>query len=326
MTLLQLLANVFGGILTKDTRIAVQKKMYKHVYHTRQLPLQCSVFLLMTVLAETSRPNLSKTREYWRSIVETFRALAAKGMAEQGVTLSDTRAITVYPEYVFPILLYLLAHSAAFLRERDTGLLSIQRALAVFFEECLGSTNECAGFLQELIRRIRALDDGYAAETTNTRILAEVSAKVLGEILKTRSLSAKDVFSFPGSVQLPHFFKKPTKSTAALESTNFLPPSFSVIRLGFGGMFTFAHSPEAQPEMLVESQSEDEIDADIFGTTSKISQAVQKLYGDLTEDDIALISWKKMRQEIAEALGVEELDEEARTIAWKAIQSLHEDE
>ncbi|KNH07167.1 hypothetical protein XU18_2143 [Perkinsela sp. CCAP 1560/4] len=324
MQLLQSLSDVLGGVVSKDARLEVQKMLFKHVHTTNKLPLQCTVFLFITLLAENDRHNLSKVRDYVRSIVEKYRETALHEKKSQGVTLSDARAITCYPEYIFPILLYLLAHSAAFARERDSGLVSIQRVFVVFFEEVLGRTNESAGFLIELIRQLRSLDDRYYAESPNTRILCEVAARDLQEVLRNRLLSLEAVYSFPGSVQLPHFFTTPRKSSALLESTEFLPNNFTLIRMGFGGLFSLAHSSEIQLNSELEPTPE-EPEQEFSDTASQIAGIVKEKYGQLSEHEVALIPWKTMRQEIAKSLGVESLSDDARKYAWKAVQALHED-
>ena len=326
MHLLQGFAESLSEKDTKENRAALQKKLFHHLYRTGELPLQCTAFLLFTALAETDRHNLSKLREYVRVIVQKYRDMAIQQMASKRITLSDERAVAYYPEYIFPILLYLLAHSRVFVNEAEKSYLSIQRVFVIYFEEVLGQSNESASFLTALIQVIRSHDDRYDLASLNTRILCDVALLDLQEILNTRSVQADNIHTFPGEIQLPHFFAKPSPKAQSYDTQVLLCSDFNVIRTGFGGLLSCVNAKNNENQI---ADVLNELDKEALSNdtaAAKIAAVVKEKYGHLDADDVALISWKTMRKEIAVALGSTELSEEERKIAWQAVETLHTDE
>ena len=323
---LQNFANILCKEECKETRLIIQKKFYKHLRTPGAMPLQCTAFLLICALTDAHRSSIARSRDFLRNIIQKYRSFVMHQSTGERITLSDEKALSVYPEYIFPLLLYLLAHSPVFVSEGQSSFPSIQRAFYLFFEEVIGPANESASFLYALIHTMRVHDDRYNPASLNAKILCDVALRDLAEVLKTRSIHADSLFSYPGAIKLPHFFAKSSKNSPTLETEVLLQSDFSVIRIGPGGSLTCTDASKPKQEALRITHDLDEETLVADAGVQRITSIVQEKYGSMNSESVALLSWKTIRRDMASALQVDELDDFTRKVVWEAIEKLHENE
>eukprot|EP00759_Apiculatamorpha_spiralis_P047560 PhF_6_TR43164/c0_g1_i1/m.66107/K11267/PDS5; sister chromatid cohesion protein PDS5 len=313
---------------SKENRKILQGKLHEHLFLTVQLPLSCASLLFAMALLESDRQCMSRLRIFCRDVVSKYRGLLEQQPVMSRTTLSDLRAVAEYPEYILPRLVHSLAHHPTFRQEQTHSYPSIQRVLALFFEEVLRPNNVCASFLIEMIRKMKQLDDRWAPTSLNTKILCDVCSRVLQEVLSSKSVPADALRTYPGNVQFPNTFA-PAKETSNYADKSYLPADFAVIKLGFGGFNVPTKREEAgdreqSPPKRSKSESVSAASPGRTKLKARIFEWMETNITSLTENELGKITWKSLRKQLCEALHVDSLDDELKDYVWSVLEQIQD--
>ena len=187
-----------------EVRQEVQQKLAHHLLEGRG-DMQFSALLFLTAIAEESRSSFATLKAHVQDVGDRLRARQQTA----NVTLSENRALSCYLEYSIPAIVMCMAHHAFFNSERDNSFTAFQRVWHLLFDELLRSGTQCVSFVTEVLRKLKQHDDYFAPDTNSTRVICDLAAKVLNEVLAQKSVGLDTIKQFPGSVLLPQCFLKP---------------------------------------------------------------------------------------------------------------------
>ncbi|KAG5505947.1 hypothetical protein JIQ42_06742 [Leishmania sp. Namibia] len=183
-------------------RHAVQAKLAGHLLH-RTCDMRVAALLLLTAISEDSKSSYHRLR----GLVETVGDHLRAKQASQGASLSSPSALYCYWEYTTPFLVLFLAHHPYYASEAaEHQFVSFQRVWHLLIGELLRHGTQCAGFVVELLSKIKQADDALAPASDACRVMCDLASRVLLECLGQRQSRAEDLRRYPGAVLLPSFF------------------------------------------------------------------------------------------------------------------------
>ncbi|KAG5483918.1 hypothetical protein CUR178_06915 [Leishmania enriettii] len=183
-------------------RHAVQAKLAGHLLH-RTCDMRVAALLLLTAISEDSKSSYHRLR----GLVETVGDHLRVKQASQGASLSSPSALYCYWEYTTPFLVLFLAHHPYYASEAaEHQFVSFQRVWHLLIGELLRHGTQCAGFVVELLSKIKQADDALAPASNACRVMCDLASRVLLECLGQRQSRAEDLRRYPGAVLLPSFF------------------------------------------------------------------------------------------------------------------------
>jgi hypothetical protein len=186
-------------------RNEVQKRMGNHIQKGRA-DMRMFGLLCCTGLAETSRLTYNAARMVVQATGDKLRAMQAH---TPSVSLSDQRALKLFPEYSIPFMVQVLAHHKFFADEAKTNFIGYQRAFHLLFDELLRTGTQVVSFVHDLLRKLRNMDDAASPDSENTRVICDLGLKTLTAILSQRAVGLDTIKPYPGTVLLPQYFVKP---------------------------------------------------------------------------------------------------------------------
>ncbi|CBZ24541.1 conserved hypothetical protein [Leishmania mexicana MHOM/GT/2001/U1103] len=183
-------------------RHAVQAKLAGHLLH-RTCDMRVAALLLLTAISEDSKSSYHRLR----GLVETVGDHLRAKQVSQGASLSSPSALYCYWEYTIPFLVLFLAHHPYYASEEaENQFVGFQRVWHLLIGELLRHGTQCAGFVVELLSKIKQSDDALAPESDACRVMCDLASRVLLECLGQRQSRAEDLRRYPGAVLLPSFF------------------------------------------------------------------------------------------------------------------------
>ncbi|GET86693.1 hypothetical protein, conserved [Leishmania tarentolae] len=189
-------------------RHAVQAKLTGHLLH-RTCDMRVAALLLLTAISEDSKSSYHRLR----GLVETVGDHLRAKQVSQGASLSSPSALYCYWEYTIPFLVLFLAHHPYYASEAtENQFVGFQRVWHLLIGELLRHGTQCAGFVVELLSKIKQSDDALAPESDACRVICDLASRVLLECLGQRQSRAEDLRRYPGSVLLPSFFVRTSRA------------------------------------------------------------------------------------------------------------------
>ncbi|KAK7193970.1 hypothetical protein NESM_000308800 [Novymonas esmeraldas] len=190
-------------------RHAVQAKLASHLLH-RVCDMRVAALLLLTAVSEESKSSYQRLRGVVEAVGDHLRAR----QASQGTSLSSPAAPTCYWEYATPFLVHTLAHHPYFTSAGAAHhFIHFQRVWHLLVGELLRHGTQCAGFVVELLSKIKQADDVLAPESDACRVMCDLASRVLLECLGQRQSRAEDLRRYPGAVLLPSIFVPTSRSS-----------------------------------------------------------------------------------------------------------------
>ncbi|KPI87176.1 hypothetical protein ABL78_3738 [Leptomonas seymouri] len=208
-----------------QVREAVQTRLASLLLQ-RSCDMRVAALLLLTAISEDTKNSYHRLR----SLVESVGDRLREKQASQGVSLSSPAALYCYWEYAIPFVVLFLAHHPHYTTgEAETQFLSFQRVWHLLVVELFRKGTQCAGFVVELLSRIKQSDDALDPSSNATRVMCDLGSRVLLECLGQRQSRAEDLRRYPGAVLLPSFFVKTAQpSPQKLLETVYLSDSVRV--------------------------------------------------------------------------------------------------
>ncbi|TPP39866.1 hypothetical protein CGC20_30975 [Leishmania donovani] len=189
-------------------RHAVQAKLAGHLLH-RTCDMRVAALLLLTAISEDSKSSYHRLR----GLVETVGDHLRAKQVSQGASLSSPSALYCYWEYTIPFLVLFLAHHPYYASEEaENQFVGFQRVWHLLIGELLRHGTQCAGFVVELLSKIKQSDDALAPGSDACRVMCDLASRVLLECLGQRQSRAEDLRRYPGAVLLPSFFVRTSRS------------------------------------------------------------------------------------------------------------------
>ncbi|CAG9570233.1 conserved hypothetical protein [Leishmania major strain Friedlin] len=189
-------------------RHAVQAKLAGHLLH-RTCDMRVAALLLLTAISEDSKSSYHRLR----GLVETVGDHLRAKQVSQGASLSSPSALYCYWEYTIPFLVLFLAHHPYYASEEaENQFVGFQRVWHLLIGELLRHGTQCAGFVVELLSKIKQSDDALAPESDACRVMCDLASRVLLECLGQRQSRAEDLRRYPGAVLLPSFFVRTSRA------------------------------------------------------------------------------------------------------------------
>ncbi|XQJ25404.1 hypothetical protein NXY56_001337 [Leishmania guyanensis] len=206
-------------------RHAVQVKLAGHLLH-RTCDMRVAALLLLTAISEDSKSSYQRLR----GLVETVGDHLRAKQSSQGASLSSPSALYCYWEYTIPFLILFLAHHPYYSSEEaGNQFIGFQRVWHLLIGELLRHGTQCAGFVVELLSKIKQADDALDPASDACRVMCDLASRVLLECLGQRQSRAEDLRRYPGAVLLPSFFVPTSRASPhKLLETVFLDDSVRV--------------------------------------------------------------------------------------------------
>lgn len=208
-----------------EVRAVVQHKLAA-LLTQRSCDMRVAALLLLTAVSADTKHAYAALR----GVVETVGDHLRSRQASQGVSLSSPAALYCYWEYAIPFVVLFLAHHPYYASEEAEGqFVSFQRVWHLLIGELLRHGTQCAGFVVELLSKMKQSDDALDPASNATRVMCDLGSRVLLECLGQRQSRAEDLRRYPGAILLPSFFVPTTHGTPqALLETVFLSESVRV--------------------------------------------------------------------------------------------------
>lgn len=214
-----------------EVRHAVQSKLKDHIL--KAIPIGQSdtrkvAMLCMTAIAEDSKSGYMALKGTLSEISDRLNLFKT----QQKVTLADGgKAWRYFLEYAVPPLVTYMAHHPTYQIEKsdeEAPFKHFQRPWQLLFDELMKDSTESASALQEMFRKLRALDDAIPTppEDIATRVICDLGCKVLLTILGEKSVASGA--PYPGSLLIPWYFIKPLDATRYATDQVFLPSTVHV--------------------------------------------------------------------------------------------------
>ncbi|KAG5510134.1 hypothetical protein JKF63_07030 [Porcisia hertigi] len=189
-------------------RHAVQAKLAGHLLR-RTCDMRVVALLLLTAISEDTKSSYQRLR----GLVETVGDHLRQKQASQGASLSAPSALFCFLEYTIPFLVLLLAHHPYYASEEaENQFIGFQRVWHLLIGELLRHGTQCAGFVVELLSKIKQSDDALAPASDACRVVCDLASRVLLECLGQRQSRAEDLRRYPGAVLLPSFFVRTSRA------------------------------------------------------------------------------------------------------------------
>ncbi|KAG5484769.1 hypothetical protein LSCM1_06592 [Leishmania martiniquensis] len=189
-------------------RRAAQAKLAGHLLH-RTCDMRVAALLLLTAISEDSKSSYHRLRGLVERVGDHLRAK----QASQGASLSSPSAFYCYWEYTIPFIVLFLAHHPYYASEgAENHFVSFQRVWHLLIAELLRHGTQCAGFVVELLSKIKQADDALAPASDACRVMCDLASRVLLECLGQRQSRAEDLRRYPGAVFLPSFFVRTSRA------------------------------------------------------------------------------------------------------------------
>lgn len=191
-----------------QVRHVVQTKLAGHLVQ-RTCDMRVAALLLLTAISEDNKSSFQRLRSLVEMVGDHLRAK----QASQGASLSSPAALYCYCEYAIPFLVLFLAHHPYYASEEaDNQFTAFQRVWHLLIGELLRHGTQCAGFVVELLSKIKQADDALAPTSDACRVMCDLASRVLLECLGQRQSRAEDLRRYPGAVLLPSFFVRTTRA------------------------------------------------------------------------------------------------------------------
>lgn len=186
-----------------SVREVVQNKLAALLLQ-RSCDMRVAALLLLTAISEDTKSSFQRLRCLVESVGDHLR----QKQASQGVSLSSSAALYCYWEYTIPFLVLFLAHHPYYTTEAEMQFVSFQRVWHLLVGELFRHGTQCAGFVVELLSKIKQSDDALDPSSNATRVMCDLGSRVLLECLGQRQCRAEDLRRYPGAILLPSFFVK----------------------------------------------------------------------------------------------------------------------
>jgi hypothetical protein len=208
-----------------QVREVVQNKLASLLLQ-RSCDMRVAALLLLTAIAEDTKSSYQRLRGLVESVGDHLRAKQTR----EGVSLSSPAALYCYWEYAIPFIVLFLAHHPYYASEEaETQFMCFQRVWHLLVGELFRHGTQCAGFVVELLGKIKQSDDVLDPSSNATRVICDLGSRVLLECLGQRQSRAEDLRRYPGAILLPSFFVRTAQaSPQKLLETVFLDNSVRV--------------------------------------------------------------------------------------------------